>query len=202
MTVFLATEDTQQLLAVHPNQVTSSGFSCPDSWLLWWNWASEPSESTDPKWLQLWHYYVAPHEDREGFSSIPAELRKFVDITRSLQLNREPGKEACPPTIETISQSRTGVPLPSDTSMENQGTKLPGMSPKKAHEVQCMSAYTSQLLSSISSQGVPVRHVVDIGAGQVRSLFLYRDLYNTGPRMLVSTMQLGSQTAFEVRQGW
>ncbi|KAF7799383.1 hypothetical protein EIP86_010615 [Pleurotus ostreatoroseus] len=40
------------------------------------------------------------------------------------------------------------------------------MSPKKTHEVQAMTAYTSRLLSSLDQRGTSIRHVVDVGAGQ------------------------------------
>lgn len=45
------------------------------------------------------------------------------------------------------------------------------MSPKKAHEIVRMSAYLSKLLAA-SPELVEVEHAVDVGAGQVRELFL------------------------------
>jgi hypothetical protein len=44
-----------------------------------------------------------------------------------------------------------------------------GMSPKKDHEVACMSAFVADLLKNWTGSG-RVRHVVDIGAGQVCTL--------------------------------
>ena len=42
------------------------------------------------------------------------------------------------------------------------------MSPKKEHEVQRMTAYIANLLAGLSSDcSFNIRHVVDIGAGQV-----------------------------------
>ena len=41
------------------------------------------------------------------------------------------------------------------------------MSPKKLHEVNKMAAFTHDILGSLRGSGVPVTHIVDVGAGQV-----------------------------------
>lgn len=53
-----------------------------------------------------------------------------------------------------------------ETSRENTH----GMSPKKVHEVNRMTTYVSQLISTLDEQNL-IRHVIDIGAGQVSFIF-------------------------------
>lgn len=51
-----------------------------------------------------------------------------------------------------------------------------GMSPKKSHEVNRMTAFSQDMIASLGS-ATPVKHIVDVGAGQVcllASLFIGR----------------------------
>ena len=165
---FLISPDVEQLLAVHPNRAALPDFSVPPSWTSWWEWASNISGNAGRKWQQLWRYYVTPQTDLDPSVSIPQELRSLIDKCRNLQLNRDPNTVACVPSRS--SKPCPDLPLPDPSpSLASSGAKtLRGMSPKKAHEVCCMTNYTSQLLAYLSRQGVPIKHVVDVGAGQVR----------------------------------
>lgn len=175
LTTFLVSQACQDLLGAHPNHTPSRTFRCPSSWLPWWTWAADPTTTSERKWLVLWRYYVSGARDRledhPDFAQIPAPLRTFVDSARRLQLNRTPGEDAAPPGVAVVGEDHPrSFPVPGKTPAPNANVHTHGMSPKKAHEVLAMTAYTSRLLSSLMRQGTSVRHVVDIGAGQVRVL--------------------------------
>ncbi|KAJ3552267.1 hypothetical protein NM688_g4241 [Phlebia brevispora] len=177
LTAFLISPECQELLAVHPNQTTAVHFRCPDSWLSWWMWAGENPDLSSGKWLLLWRYYVSPQDEKQDYAQIPGPLRRFIDTTRRLQLIREPGQEVLRPSSASEQHSHTPVsfPLPGEAQPAKSYTKMHGMSPKKAHEVQCMTTYTSDLLSSLSRRGTRIQHVVDIGAGQAYVTRALRD---------------------------
>ncbi|OCH91132.1 hypothetical protein OBBRIDRAFT_550108 [Obba rivulosa] len=144
---FLQSSLVNSLLVTHPNRLCLSSFELPPEWSSWWSWASEISSGTDsiePKWLTVLHYYMDPPEDGEQScsTSLPPELRWLVGEARRLQLPRS---------------STPSLPL---------GTgQFRGMSPKKAHEVDRMVQYISHILSATPKLDV-IRHAVDIGAGQ------------------------------------
>ena len=170
LATFLNTADIQQLLITHPNKTTLPDFECPDCWRFWWEWASDVDvgavDASEAKWVHLWHYYTCPSESTRSYDSIPDDLRSFIDRCRTLQLDREPGRFACPLSSSSRSTREVDIPLPSAGELRAD-PRLRGMSPKKAHEVSRMTEYTSRFLSYVSRQDTAIRHVVDIGAGQV-----------------------------------
>lgn len=149
----------------------------------------ESEEQSHNKWLLLLRYYLEPNARplAGAFSSIPSDLKSLVDNARHLQIAREPGPLTAlgsPFSVDLsdvhsrIKDVKSTAPLPtasqrSDTAKEGNiscgdqdESRLRGMSPKKAHEVSRMTRYITRLLSSPELQGV--KHVVDVGAGQVR----------------------------------
>ena len=60
----------------------------------------------------------------------------------------------------------------SETISGRHRHKTSGMSPKKAHEVHRMTTFISDSLESLPSGKLRPRHVVDIGAGQVSTIYL------------------------------
>ncbi|PCH40342.1 hypothetical protein WOLCODRAFT_98736 [Wolfiporia cocos MD-104 SS10] len=166
---FLCSDLANSLLLCHPNRLhCKEGASIPMRWT-WWDWAASdeneskdgPREgSTNARWLLLLHYYNDPHSSiwQDRFASIPDELKALVDDARRLQIPRQ--------TMQESSSCMHDGSRP-------QGLRMHGMSPKKAHEVMRMTEYVSDLLSSCGETQA-IRHVVDVGAGQVRpSLVLH-----------------------------
>ena len=182
---FLARPDVESFFSIHPNVTVAPAFTPPDAWSSWWDWAGEIStqgeKNVEPKWQQLWRCYTEDSSAGETFPHVPAPLRVFLRHARRLQLLREPGKEATVPGRHPLS-----VWDPADYDFPN--TNLPGMSPKKTHEVLCMSKYASVLLAEMSSQGTAVKQVVDVGAGQVSCICSHDSLtyacrLASGPRI-------------------
>ena len=166
LVLFLSRPDIALLFSLHPNTTVALDFSPPDSWLSWWDWAGEISHDAsadqNPKWQLLWRYYVQDTpSDGHDFVHIPIPLREYLRHTRRLQLVRNQGVEA---TIQGYRCLDNYTPT-SKTFPKN--VNLHGMSPKKTHEVQYMSAYTFNVLSDLAAHGTVIRHVVDVGAGQV-----------------------------------
>lgn len=163
---FLARPDVTSFFVEHPNRLTAPGYEPHSSWVLWWDWSSTPlSNGTEEesRWQLLWRYYSEKQSfENEQLALIPESLRKFIDDARYLQLRRERASQASVPDAAPF-------PMPI-TSSATTGLNLHGMSPKKAHEVICAVDYTRSMLHDLAESGVNVRHVVDVGAGQVRSL--------------------------------
>lgn len=177
LVTFLGRRDIEEFFLVHPNQLTVPGFCPSPSWSSWWDWsARDPSDASTNKptsspWDLLWQYYtvtrpteLAANEDDDVSDLIPAELRSLIDGARRLQLCRTRGTQATVPSLLAHAQG----PRP---RYPNKSI-IHGMSPKKAHEVVYMTEHVSRTLSSLSQQGLDVRYVVDVGAGQVRVPFI------------------------------
>jgi hypothetical protein len=145
----LATPLVSSLLLTHPNDLYQSAVSVPPSWRSWWEWAASPSESDEPKWKILFQYYTANAHSGEP-TSLPNDLCRLLDDIRRLQIPRNP------------------IPI-QPVSVEH--AFLVGMSPKKVHEVTRMTGYIAHLLAT-NPHLRHVRHVVDVGAGQVRPISL------------------------------
>ena len=136
----LASPFVSSLLLTHPNDVHPSAI--PPSWHRWWEWAA--SLSTVPHWVGLIQYYIS----NKAEIPLPEDIQRLLDNVRHLQLPRNP------------------VPF---TSIPAGRYSLAGMSPKKVHEVVRMTSYVKHLLAA-NSRLRNIRHVVDIGAGQVRAI--------------------------------
>ncbi|EED78309.1 predicted protein [Postia placenta Mad-698-R] len=183
---FLCTPIVNELLTTHPNWLcqNTESHTLSSEISSWWEWAGERphgySTANGPqvlppvgehKWLLLLRYYTHPYCDdlSDLYSSIPADLRELLDTARRLQLSREPGParflaSSCPrnATREAVYQSVDYETFGIEAANYD---RIVGMSPKKAHEVLRMTAYTSWLLGS-SPRLRTIRHVVDVGAGQ------------------------------------
>ncbi|KAI1793224.1 hypothetical protein LXA43DRAFT_885717 [Ganoderma leucocontextum] len=173
---FLSRPLVSTLFAFHPNDLGESLFSPPSEWEEWWDWPGEVCdgqhgpEQEDP-WLVLLRYYescLSGHEPAEQASLIPPVLRSLISDACKLALPRDigqvyPGHRSTSQTPHHPRDPKTQVlPL--------------GMSPKKAHEVAQVVGYLGTLMSPGSSM-CSIRHVVDIGAGQVRRFMEKRNAY-------------------------
>ncbi|CAL1713441.1 unnamed protein product [Somion occarium] len=159
VTSFLRRPDVNLCFQIHPNQLTIPTFNPPAEWNYWWQWSGEPMNASftsnvlwsQSKWQLLWFYYVRDstpdwireHPDEDTFKLIPIQLRKLIDEARTLQLSR---------AVDTFGRQSTR-------------RKFTGMSPKKAHEVERMTQYVSNVLAEDSPESRP-QHAADIGAGQ------------------------------------
>ncbi|TFK86276.1 hypothetical protein K466DRAFT_524428, partial [Polyporus arcularius HHB13444] len=173
------------LLSLHPNSLALYSFVCPEEWTSWFNWAAtdtlkfsnsskqceRPSnlETTDPQWLILLRYYEAcrrgdkPCGSCDAFQTIPDDVREVIEGLSGRSLPRDVGHSfPTSPDSTYLSPSRPSL----------SHISLPGMSPKKAHEVVEMTAFLKELLLSHASLG-DTRYAVDIGAGQA---YLSRNL--------------------------
>ncbi|OBZ71113.1 Methyltransferase-like protein 25, partial [Grifola frondosa] len=157
------------LLTVHPNQSCTSSFVLPPAWKCWWDWAAQsPYEfEEDVPWRLLLRYYTQYSPGSrwdDQYSCIPLEIRSLLDSARRLKMSREQGSTMLSATGGLASQILESEGHEAVTEPA-KNDKLHGMSPKKSHEVLCMTEYTSRLLSA-SHQLKSLRHVVDVGAGQ------------------------------------
>lgn len=144
----ISTPLARSLLSIHPNDATLQPTPAP--WSSWWTWAADAPQ---PAWLQLLHYFMRPAAVRD---QIPLPLRSLIDAVRSLQLERTPSGDC-----------------PADSCQPSYR-----VSPKKAHEVERMSAYIRRMDTPRS-----VWHAVDVGSGQVRRSLVptkYRHRSNRG----------------------
>lgn len=161
---FLCQTEVEQFFAQHPNGLTLPQYVPPASWTSWWNWhpSDPPDDSTSLcRWELLWKYYAEPQKISSQYCDrIPDDLRTFIDSLRHLQLVRDRGSEAS--QYLTTQISTTHDPTPPEE-------KIHGMSPKKAHEVVRTVEYLKDVLERLSESGLHVEHVVDVGAGQVRT---------------------------------
>lgn len=165
---FLSRPLVSTLFAFHPNDLGQSLFLPPPEWHEWWDWPRDLCNGHQPEgtgqeepWLLLLRYYnscLSGHESSDLASLLPPILRSLISDASKLALPREVGRLY--PNHRSTSKFQRH-PHQSDTN------HLPGMSPKKAHEV----AHLVTHLGALISPGSPlcgIQHVVDIGAGQVR----------------------------------
>ena len=97
-------------------------------------------------------------------ASIPSSLSQLIDTIKALQLARGQG---LPPLPTGYGTQPHGVRYVNGSTSCTQ-TSVQGMSPKKLHEVSVMTAHILHLLQT-SPTFKGTRHVVDIGAGQVKT---------------------------------
>ena len=161
------------LLRIHPNDVgtslavhlVSEGASernVPEEWRTWWLWAGKHPHAwenlilfNDLKETASKQDLVIPDSD------IPSGLRKLI-----LQIN----ELALPRYASLVSLTFESL-LPDSKQLMTPGSfTSKGMSPKKVHEVNRMMVYILYLLDQLCRHtGMKVKHIVDIGAGQVRA---------------------------------
>ncbi|KAI0823298.1 methyltransferase domain-containing protein [Trametes gibbosa] len=164
---FLTEPLASSLFQFHPNDLGTPSFHPPAVWEDWWEWAGEAHEQTgtDPCFLLMQYYdlhrSVQPSavNQPDGWNdTIPSSLRLLIRNARRLAGSREAGHSVF--SQEIMQPYHISPPHSKSTA-----SALPGMSPKKAHEVNEMVNFVRNLLKSnpvLSS----LRHVVDVGAGQ------------------------------------
>ena len=166
ITQFLGSPLVSSLFALHPNDLGRASFKPPEEWQEWWSWAgAHIEEGCEDPWVLLLRYYDACRLQDDlsinTFPSIPPSLCSLISDAASLALPRQLGRIHYP----------SGNWFDEDicSSASEKRPTLPGMSPKKAHEVVQMSGCIYRLLS-LSQALRDVEHAVDIGAGQVRAV--------------------------------
>lgn len=144
----------------HPNTLGSllvddKAILIPQEWNDWWQWSGKRENA----WRTLVKFGTSPIglpsdagnpvNGQTDSSSPPKDLVRLLSDARTLSLPRQPDTE---------------LTLRGDLSISRTG-----MSAKKYHEVSRMTSLVLDLLDTLREQHhTEVRHVVDIGAGQVR----------------------------------
>ncbi|KAF7422939.1 hypothetical protein PC9H_011103 [Pleurotus ostreatus] len=137
LAAFLHSPFAKSLLESHPNNLRE-----PHSiWARWWEWSKSHS-----RWMSIAKYYAAPY----WTDSIPQEITDLIDVLKSMEMPRSP--ISIPGLNDTVRPGRTRL-----------GS---GMSPKKTHEVDRMTAYVQSLVDSLHLPGDAKPYFVDVGAGQ------------------------------------
>ncbi|KDQ25315.1 hypothetical protein PLEOSDRAFT_32713, partial [Pleurotus ostreatus PC15] len=137
LAAFLHSPFAKSLLESHPNNLRE-----PHSiWARWWEWSKSHS-----RWMSIAKYYAAPY----WTDSIPQEITDLIDVLKSMEMPRSP--ISIPGLNDAVRPGRT--PLGS------------GMSPKKTHEVDRMTAYVQSLVDSLHLPEDAKPYFVDVGAGQ------------------------------------
>ncbi|KAM5533123.1 hypothetical protein V8D89_013171 [Ganoderma adspersum] len=163
---FLSRPLVSTLFAFHPNDLGHSLFLPPPEWQEWWDWPVDLSNGHQPQrpdqedpWLLLLRYYescLSGHEPSNQTSLIPPILRSLISDACELALPRDIGQ---------LYPNRRPTSKSPHHPRQSESNHLPGMSPKKAHEVAHLVAHLATLMSP-GSPLCDIRHVVDIGAGQ------------------------------------
>lgn len=183
---FLSRPLVSTLFAFHPNDLAQSLFRPPPEWQEWWDWPGhlcdnhqpEGPEQQDP-WLILLRYYescLSGHKPSDRASLIPPNLRSLISDASQLALPRDVGQ---------LYPNHRSTDKPPHYPRESETKHLPGMSPKKAHEVAHLVAHLATLMSP-GSPLCDIHHVVDIGAGQVRRFFLRDSQCQNSRQTLIS----------------
>lgn len=132
--------------------VTSPAFNVPESWLDWWDWAAT-KETPCNSLVELSQNlrYPPDYSSSDFDSDIPVSLRDIVSSVNHASLTREATLDFASHVAPRFDSAR--------------------MSQKKHHEVTRMASYVFQMLDRMRDRAdIEVKHVVDIGSGQVRSL--------------------------------
>lgn len=173
----LSSSIASSLLATHPNDIgarlsehyddNKSIHLVPSEWHDWWAWAGKYTNA----WEILISFYdsllSSPNQtisDNSALLELPEELRIMTKRVAKLSLPRYPG-------IVSLTEQTPSSACGKWSSSKSKKYMAKGMSPKKSHEVTRMTDYILQLLDEIRERtGIRVRHIVDIGAGQVCDL--------------------------------
>ncbi|EIM86094.1 uncharacterized protein STEHIDRAFT_157609 [Stereum hirsutum FP-91666 SS1] len=169
---FLRDPFVASLIETHPNRLvaaSSSSSSVPrglkrldwcDSTGTSYSDADSGGQKTQKQWETLVQAYI-DSDARDGgvtcAEDIPDKIARYIDRAKKLDLDRSPEKWA--------SEADSTAGCPSANMAAVRPPSIPGMSPKKSHEVSRMASYIDHLVSS-SPCLRGVRHVVDVGAGQ------------------------------------
>lgn len=185
------------LLGTHPNDIGAhlnahlneeqSIRSIPDAWRTWWLWADKCPNS--------WERLIAFNDFCQGRRGEDPADSTFLDLEFPDELRKLIQR------IDHITLPRYANVTPLTYENSTLESKLPpkkispkGMSPKKLHEVNRLMAYILYLLDHIYKiTGMKVKHVVDIGAGQVRTCeklcLSYENHHShTSPRAIYRTL--------------
>lgn len=161
---FLASPLVVSIFQYHPNYVAAHG--PPKEWSDWWDWAANRPD----QWIGLVRLAGVQTSDIVELGDAPASLRELLHQIRILSLPRRSD-----PDSETARMYAA-----------TRGHLTFGMSPKKVHEVLRMSAFVWDLVQPRT------KHIVDVGAGQVRLCTHERNtininlLFNKHPGLPVS----------------
>ncbi|KAI0768972.1 methyltransferase domain-containing protein [Trametes elegans] len=179
---FLTSPIVASLYDFHPNDLGTSGFRPPAEWEDWWDWAGADYQDADDKatepWLCILNYYDFCRSSEEGpgqlcsdasEATLPVSVRCLVEQACSLAVSREFGRTIYPDEGKTYYAEGANT-----KTHHNPDDALPGMSPKKAHEVIRMSQFVGDLLAGNASLS-SIQHVVDVGAGQAYLSRMLRD---------------------------
>ncbi len=145
LAAFLHSSFAKSLLESHPNNLRE-----PHAiWVRWWEWSKSHS-----RWMSVAKYYASPSLPRcstRWTEYSPQEITDLIDILKSMEMPRSP------------------IPLPglNETTRSGCHSNRSGMSPKKAHEVDRMTAYVQTLVDSLHLPEGAKPCFVDVGAGQV-----------------------------------
>jgi hypothetical protein len=161
---FLSSPLVSSINHCHPNDLgghisplvsnhSKPSFQLPATWDAWWDWAASERD----KWHKIIKFCrVLRYPSEESTSQsldIPAPIQAFLSDSASVSLPRDP---------ETFSHRLEG----------GLNGKVSQVSQKKHHEVTRMSSYVFRMLDRMQNEcGLEVKHVVDIGSGQVRIKF-------------------------------
>ncbi|KAI0770455.1 methyltransferase domain-containing protein [Fomes fomentarius] len=181
------------IYAIHPNDLGTLSFDPPIEWREWWDWAGNcdsdlgieeqqhletPKADSKHLWLNVLHYYDSRSTSsvprRTYGELIPPALRSLINDTCKFSLPRDVGRR-----LATGDSRSDYTAIPSGQGASTHS--LPGMSPKKAHEVLEMARFIQALLPSTPLSG-NIKHAVDIGAGQAYLSRMLRD--NLGMHVL------------------
>ncbi|KAF9493541.1 hypothetical protein BDN71DRAFT_1497017 [Pleurotus eryngii] len=144
LAAFLHSPFPNSLLESHPNNLRE-----PHAiWVRWWEWSKSHS-----RWMSIAKYYAAPYLSKSQISwtdSIPQEITDLIDALKSMEMPRSP------------------ISIPGLNGTVRSGRSPPGsgMSPKKTHEVDRMTAYVQSLVDSLHLPEGAKPYFVDVGAGQ------------------------------------
>ncbi|KAI0366944.1 hypothetical protein BV20DRAFT_971250 [Pilatotrama ljubarskyi] len=182
---FLSDPLIHSLFRIHPNELGNSSFDPPLEWANWWDWAGEETRDRenpsvlDP-WLLLLQYYDscrsndAAEVSPDKASALPQVLQSLVQDACRLAVPRDVGRAIFP--SENPWRYDLEGPIKGNSLSVAPPDVLPGMSPKKAHEVMQMSDFIGNMLKSdppLSS----TKYAVDIGAGQGYLSRMLRDRF-------------------------
>ncbi|KAF4562590.1 hypothetical protein EYR36_003984 [Pleurotus pulmonarius] len=104
--------------------------------------------------MSIAKYYASPSLPRSSASwtqSFPQEITDLIDVLKSMEMPRLP----------------ISLPGFNETGRSGRHSNRSGMSPKKAHEVDRMTAYVQTLVNSLRLPEGAKPCFVDVGAGQV-----------------------------------